>query len=101
MREYLSYVRADMIDRLQHQLEAAADAPVYWQADARAIVQANARAMLADAPPRLAEWADDLDAAGCARALSTELEGMADFCAQWPALWRHAAEQGEKLLGAL
>jgi len=101
LREYLSYVRADVIDRLQHQLEAATEAPVYWQADARAIVQANGKMLLAAAPPRLADWSEDLDAAGCARMLSTELNLFADACEHWPALWRHAAEQGEKLLGAL
>jgi len=101
LREYLSYVRADVIDRLQHQIEAASDAPVYWQADARAIVQANAKMLLAEAPPRLADWPEDLDAAGCARMLGTELNLFADACEHWPALWRHAAEQGEKLLTAL
>ena len=101
LREYQSYVRADVIDRLQHQLEAATDAPVYWQADARAIVQANAKVLLAAAPPRLADWPEDLDGPACARMLSSELELFANACEQWPALWRHAAEQGEKLLSAL
>jgi hypothetical protein len=101
LREYLSYVRADIIDRTQHQIEAATDAPVYWQADARAIVQANAKALLAKAPPRLGDWAADIDEAGCARALSEELEAMADACEHWPVLWQHAAEHGEKLLGAV
>jgi hypothetical protein len=101
LREYLSFVRADAIDRLQHQIEAATEAPVYWQADARAIVQANAKMLLADAPPRLADWPEDVDAPGCARALSAELDAMADAFEHWPALWRHAAEQGEKLLTVL
>ncbi len=101
LREYLSYVRADVIDRLQHQIEAANEAPVYWQADARAIVQANAKMLLASAPPRLADWPEDIDAPGCALALSAELDTMADACEHWPALWQHAAEQGEKLLTAL
>ncbi|MGE5168696.1 MAG: hypothetical protein ACM3KT_08785 [Deltaproteobacteria bacterium] len=98
LREYLSFVRADIIDRTQHQIEAAVDAPVYWQADAREIVQANARALLANAPPRLGDWAQDIDADGCARALAEECESMADACEHWPALWRYAAEQGDKLL---
>jgi hypothetical protein len=101
LSEYLSYVRADIIDRLQHQIEAAEDAPVYWQADARAIVQANAKMLLAKAPPRLADWPEDIDVPGCANALSAELDAMADACEHWPALWRHAADQGEKLLTAL
>ncbi|MBS0570419.1 MAG: hypothetical protein JSS28_07415 [Proteobacteria bacterium] len=98
LREYLGYTRADIIDRIQHQIEAAGDAPVYWQADARAIVQANAKAMLANAAPRLSDWTEDLDEAGCARALAEECELLAAGLEHWPALWRHAAEQGEKLL---
>jgi len=101
LREYLSYVRADIIDRVQHQIEAAADAPVYWQADARTIVQANAKALLAKSPPLLGDWAPDLDDAGCADALHEELTAIADACEHWPALWEHAAEQGEKLLSAV
>jgi hypothetical protein len=101
LREYLSYARADIIDRLQHQLEAASDAPVYWQADARAIVESNAKALLAKAAPRLGDWPEDIDAAGCASALAVELGGFADALEHWPALWQHAAEQGEKLLSAL
>ncbi len=100
LREYLSYVRADLIDRLQHQVEAVPDAPVYWQADARAIVQSNAKALLANAPPRLGDWAEDIDSAGCARALSEELDSLADACEHWPAMWQYAAEQGDKLLSA-
>jgi len=101
LREYLSYVRADIIDRVQHQIEAASDAPVYWQANARAIVQANAKALLAKEPPRLGDWAPDIDDAGCAKALGDELVAMADACAHWPAMWQYAAEQGERLLSAV
>jgi len=101
LREYLSYVRSDLIDRIQHQIEAATDAPVYWQADARTIVQNNAKALLAKAPPRLGDWPQDLDDAGCANALRDELGTIADACEHWPALWQHAAEQGDKLLSTV
>lgn len=101
LREYLSYIRADIIDRMQHQIEAATEAPIYWQADARTIVESNAKALLAKAPPRLNEWAEDIDDNGCAAALAGELNDMAGALDHWPALWRYAAEQGEKLLGAL
>jgi len=102
LREYLHFVHAGIIDRLQHQLEATPDAPVYWQADVRAIVQTNAKRLLTGtAAPRLAEWPMDLDAAGCANALSSELEAMADACEHWPAMWRYAADAGEGLLSAV
>ena len=101
LREYLSYARADIIDRLQHQLDAAADAPLYWQTDVRAIIQRNAKALLAKAPPRLSEWPEDADENQCADALSGCLVEMADALQHWPAVWQHAAEQGEKLLTGL
>lgn len=101
LREYLSYVRSDIIDRTQHQIEALPDAPVFWQADARAIVQANARALLSSQSPRLGDWPEDIDDDGCAKALSEELTDMADICEHWPVLWQAAAEQGEKLLSAV
>ncbi|MGH8122406.1 MAG: hypothetical protein ACREPT_06500 [Rudaea sp.] len=101
LREYLGYVRANTIDRLQHQIESAEGAPLYWQADVRAIVEANAKALLSKVPPRLEDWPQDIDDAGCAKALVAELDGMANALEHWPALWQHAAEQGEKLLSAL
>ena len=61
LREYLAYVRADAIERLQQQYESAQNAPIYWQADVRSIIEANGRALTAKAPPRLGDWPDDLD----------------------------------------
>jgi hypothetical protein len=102
LTEYRSFVHAGIIDRLQRQLEATVAAPLYWRADVRAIVQATSRELLATAAaPRLAEWPQDIDAAGCARALSAELDTMADACEHWPAIWQYAAERGDKLLTAL
>lgn len=102
LREYLNFVHTGVIDRLQRQLEESTDAPIYWQADARAIVQANAKRLLdAGAAPRLAEWHEAIDTAQCANALSGELDAMADACEHWPAIWRHSSEQGERLLAAM
>jgi len=102
LREFTTSVHAEVIERLQRQLDAVANPPVYWQADVNAIVRANARALLAaDTAPRLAEWPEDIDTAGCAQALSDELDSMAQMCEQWPTLWQYAAEQGQKLLSAL
>lgn len=101
LREYLAYVRADAIERLQHQFESVPNAPVYWQADVRSIIEANGRALTAKRPPRLGGWPDDLDNAGCARMLRDEVGRLADAYAAWPAVWLHAREQGERLLGTL
>lgn len=95
LQEYRRFVHAGIVQSLQQQLENTAAAPLYWEADVRAIAQAQAKALLANAPPRLAEWPQDLDAAGCARTLGEEFSALADACEAWPALWQHAAEQGD------
>ncbi|HEY6893413.1 MAG TPA: hypothetical protein VI258_04545, partial [Rhodanobacteraceae bacterium] len=101
LREYLAYVRADAIERLQHQFESVPNAPVYWQADVRSIIESNGRALTARKPPRLGGWPEDLDDAGCARLLRDEVTRLADAYAAWPAVWQHAREQGERLLGTV
>lgn len=100
LREYLAYARADMIERLQQQYDVAQNAPIYWQADVRSIVEANGRALIAKAPPRLGDWPDTIDNAGCARMLREETMQLASSYDAWPALWDYAREQGERLLGA-
>ena len=98
LKEYRRFVHAGIVHRLQRTLEETAAAPLYWQADVRAILQSHAKEMLAaDVAPRLAEWAGDIDATQCAHALSAELNTMADACEHWPALWQYSAEQGRLL----
>jgi hypothetical protein len=101
LREYLAYTRADAIERLQHQYESAQNAPIYWQADVRSIIEANGRALTAKAPPRLGDWPESLDDAGCAKLLRDEATRLAAGYEAWPAVWNYAREQGERLLGAV
>jgi len=101
LREYLNYVRADAIERLQQQFEAGADAPIYWQADVRSIIDANGRALIAKDAPRLGDWPESIDAAGCARELAREFNELADQFDAWPALWSYAREQGDRLLAGV
>ena len=101
LAEYLAYVRSDLVERLQQQYDAAGDAPIYWQADVRSIIEANGKALVANAAPRLGDWPADSDATACARLLREQSTQLADLCEAWPALWAHAREQGERLLGAV
>lgn len=101
LREYLSFTRADLIERLQQQFESSSDAPVYWQADVRGIIEANGRALLANAAPRLGDWSEDSNEEACATLLQQELSALADGYDAWPALWHYAHEQGERLLAGL
>ena len=101
LAEFRLHVHADMMNRLQRQLDTAPSAPTYWQSDVRDIINAHARALLSDSKvPRLAEWPLDLDKDGCAQTLSTEFENFALACEHWPALWQHAAECGAALVDA-
>jgi hypothetical protein len=99
--EYLSFVRADVVERLQNQFEMLSEAPVYWQADVRVIVRNNGNALLAHGAPRLADWPEDLDAAACAEAARGELSDMAQAWRHWPAIWQAARDQGDRLLAGL
>lgn len=101
LQEYLAFVRADMIERLQQQYDAAPDAPVWWQADVRTIIEANGRALVSKAAPRLGDWPEAIDEAGCVDRLRNDTSRLAATYEAWPALWRHAQEQGTRLLGAV
>lgn len=101
LQEYLAYSRADLIERLQNQFDNAQDAPIYWQADVRSIIEANGRALIARDPPRLGDWPETIDNATCARLLRDETAQLATAYDAWPALWTHAREQGTRLLGTV
>lgn len=99
--EYLSFVRADVVERLQNQFESNPDAPVYWHADVRTIVQNNGNALLKRSAPRLGDWPADADGAACAELARAELADVAQAWRDWPRLWGVACEQGERLLSGL
>lgn len=99
--EYLCFVRADAVERLQNQFETLTDAPVYWQADVRSIVRANGDALLKRGAPRLADWPEDADTTACAEAVRGELADVAKAWRVWPELWAHAREQGDRLLSGV
>ena len=101
LQEYLAYARADVIERLQHQYDGAQNAPIYWQADVRSIIEANGRALIAKVPPRLGDWPQAADNASCVKLLRDETAQLAACYDCWPALWAYAREQGERLLGAI
>ena len=99
LSEYLGFVRADVVERLQNQFELlATEAPVYWQADVRAIVRNNGNALLKHSAPRLADWPEEFDANACAGAARAELADMAQAWRDWPAVWNVAREQGDRLI---
>ena len=101
LQDYLAYSRADLIERLQNQYDGAPDAPVYWQADVRTIIQENGKALIAKTPPRLGDWPEGIDETACANLLRKETAELAGAYEAWPALWSCARDQGARLLGAV
>lgn len=88
--EYLLFARSDLIRQLQVRLSEAPNAPVYWAADVRRIVETNGRALSADQPPRLAGMPG-----GETEALAWLRDGLsrfADGLRAWPGLWQHAVD---------
>lgn len=101
LREYLSFVRSDVVERMQQQFESASDAPIYWQADVRTMVEANGRALMDPGAPRLGDWDHNADAVAVTASFSSDLDALAAAYEAWPALWAHARDQGEQLLSGL
>ena len=101
LQDYLGFIRADIVERLQNQFELLSDAPVYWQADVRSIVRNNGNALLKHAAPRLADWPEQFDAKQCVDATRAELLDIAQAWRDWPVLWNAAREQGDRLVSGL
>lgn len=100
LEEWLTYVRSNLIERLQNQLQDD-DAPVWWQADVRAIVETNGRALLERGVPRLGGWPEEFTAADAGQRLAQEANLLASAYETWPALWAYARDNPERLLGSL
>jgi len=97
LREHLTYVRSDLIQRYQTLLTSTKDAPIYWQADLRLLIEANGKALTQSSAPRLADWNQDIDAAGCAQRYRETMVQHADALEAWPELWNMARDQAGKV----
>jgi hypothetical protein len=96
---YLSYKRADLVADLQRRLEGAGkQAPIYWEADLREIIQATSKELTRNSVARLAEWPESLDAAGAAERLRAETRNLAAAVRAWPAAFELAPRFAESLL---
>lgn len=97
---YLSYKRADLVADLQRRLEEAGkQAPIYWEADLREIIQSTSKELTRNSVARLADWPDSLDAAGAAERLRTETRQLAAAVRAWPTAFALAPRFAEALLG--
>ncbi len=97
---YLTYKRAELVADLQRRIdEAGKQAPIYWEADLREIVQATGKELVRSAAPRLADCAESLDAAGCAERARGEVRQLAAAMRAWPAAFEAAPGVAQAWVG--
>lgn len=100
LASYLSFKRADLISDLQRRLEAAGNqAPIYWEADLREIIQATSKELTRSSVARLGEWPETLDAAGAGERLRSETRQLAAAVRAWPGAFELAPRFAEALVG--
>ncbi len=93
LRQYMTKTRADLVFSLQNILAEVPDAPIYWQADVREIIQANGKAVKSDQPPILIDWDEDMDEAACVAKVRADLKELVAAMQVWPKLWEFCLAQ--------
>ena len=88
-------IAADLQPRIK---TAGKQAPIYWEADLREIIQSTGKELTRTGVPRLAEWPESLDAAGAAERLRTEARQLAAAVRAWPAAFELAPRFADALL---
>ncbi len=87
LKEYMTKTRSDLVFSLQNILDEVPDAPIYWQADIREIIQANGKAVKSSQAPVLTDWNEGLDMAACVEQARNDLNEVVQAMEVWPKLW--------------
>ncbi|MCX7552649.1 hypothetical protein OS175_02060 [Marinicella sp. S1101] len=87
LQEYMTKTRSDLVMSLQNILDQVPDAPIYWQADVREIVQANGKAIKSNQSPVLSDWDETMDLESCIAKIRHDLKEVVDAMDVWPKLW--------------
>lgn len=87
LKEYLTQIRSDMVMSMQFQLAESPEAPVYWQADVRELIESNGKAVLKNDAASLEGWGDDLTVDECVERARLELNEVAEAMEIWPEIW--------------
>ncbi|WP_154222386.1 hypothetical protein [Marinicella rhabdoformis] len=93
LREYMSKVRSDLVNNLQQISAEVPDAPIYWQADVRELLQANGQAVRENEVPVLRDWPVGMDMEACLAKARFDLKEIADAMRVWPELWQFCRTQ--------
>lgn len=87
LREYMTKTRSNLVLSLQNILDEVPDAPIYWQADVREIIQANGKAIKSNQAPVLTDWDETMDTDACVAKARHDLQEIVEAMAVWPKLW--------------
>lgn len=98
LREFLAYMRAQIVKQMQQALTSLENPPEYWLADAREWIGEHGKALTESGPPRLRDWPPELDRTECAAALAEDLEQLAAALERWSELWRRCRGRYRELL---
>lgn len=90
--EYLMYARSDIVRRLQQRIAENPQAPVYWAADVRRIIELNGKALTGNDAPRLAGTPERLPDADYIAWVRDRLRRFAKAARHWPAMMQAARE---------
>lgn len=93
LREYMTKIRADLVNQLQAILAEVPDAPIYWQADVRELLQANGKAVKENEVPILKDWPVGLGMEACLAKARHDLKSVAQAMRVWPLLWHFCKAQ--------
>lgn len=101
VREHLAATRANLIQQFQHMMQTAKEAPIYWQADLRQLIEINGKALTQSAPPRLGDWDPLLSSEATVANYRESMARHADTMEYWPELWESAKSRSAKLWKAI
>ncbi|WP_223787057.1 hypothetical protein [Marinicella meishanensis] len=87
LNEYMTKTRSNLVLSLQNIMDEVPDAPIYWQADVREIIQANGKAVKTTQAPVLTDWDESMDTEACVAKARHDLKEVVEAMAVWPKLW--------------
>ena len=93
LREYRNQLSADLVHSLQQQLLEVPDAPIYWQADVREIIETNASYIRSSDAPYLSGWDQSQGLSSSITGLREELDTVSRAMKAWPKLWSFCLAQ--------
>ena len=92
LEEHLLFIRSNYIQDLQGLLARNPDAPTYWIADVRRIIETNGRQLTQADVPRLVDMPWELDRPGVATWLRERVGQYGGAVEAWPELWRYCRD---------